>query len=121
MIFKKLELSDFRNIENLEMIPGEKVNIICGENAQGKTNLMEALWLFTGAKSFRQTKDSEFIRFGAEKASLKAEFFAEHRDQAAEIAFSPTKSIKKNGIDIKSSAEYAGTCGGVVFSPSHMN
>ena len=121
MIFKKLELSDFRNIENLEMIPGEKVNIICGENAQGKTNLMEALWLFTGAKSFRQTKDSEFIRFGAEKASLKAEFFAEHRDQAAEIAFSPSKSIKKNGIDIKSSAEYAGTCGGVVFSPSHMN
>ena len=57
MIFRKIELSDFRNIENLEMYPGEKVNIICGENAQGKTNLMEALWLFTGAKSFRQTKD----------------------------------------------------------------
>ena len=121
MIFRKIELKDFRNIEDLEMFPGEKVNIICGENAQGKTNLMEALWLFTGAKSFRQTKDSEFIRFGKEKSSLKAEFFAEHREQNAEISFSPSKSIKKNGIDIKSSAEYAGTIGGVVFSPSHMN
>ena len=121
MIFRKLELSDFRNIEDLEMIPGEKVNIICGENAQGKTNLMEALWLFTGAKSFRQTKDSEFIRFGTEKARLKADFYSENREQNAEITFSPSKSIKKNGIDIKTSAEYAGTCGGVVFSPSHMN
>lgn len=121
MIFHKISLSDFRNIESLEIVPGEKVNIICGENAQGKTNLMEALWLFTGAKSFRQTKDSEFIRFGAEKANLKAEFFSENREQNAEITFSPGKSLKKNGIDIKTAAEYAGTIGGVVFSPSHMN
>lgn len=121
MIFRKISLSDFRNIESLEIVPGEKVNIICGENAQGKTNLMEALWLFTGAKSFRQTKDSEFIRFGAEKANMKADFFSENREQNAEITFSPGKSIKKNGIDIKTAAEYAGTIGGVVFSPSHMN
>ena len=121
MIFHKISLSDFRNIESLEIVPGEKVNIICGENAQGKTNLMEALWLFTGAKSFRQTKDSEFIRFGAEEANLKAEFFSENREQNAEITFSPGKSLKKNGIDIKTAAEYAGTIGGVVFSPSHMN
>ncbi len=121
MIFRKISLSDFRNIESLEMEPGEKVNIICGENAQGKTNLMEALWLFTGAKSFRQTKDSEFIRFGKEKAKLYSEFYSEHREQTAEIVFSPSKTMKKNGIDIKSSAEYAGTVGGVVFSPSHMN
>lgn len=121
MIFRKIYLKNFRNIEEMELLPGEKVNIICGENAQGKTNFMEALWLFTGAKSFRQTKDSEFIRFGEEKANLKAEFFSENREQNAEISFSPSKSLKKNGIDIKSSAEYAGTIGGVVFSPSHMN
>ncbi|MBQ5322829.1 MAG: DNA replication/repair protein RecF [Oscillospiraceae bacterium] len=121
MIFRKIYLKNFRNIEEMELLPGEKVNIICGENAQGKTKLMEALWLFTGAKSFRQTKDLEFIRFGEEKANLKAEFFSENREQNAEISFSPSKSLKKNGIDIKSSAEYAGTIGGVVFSPSHMN
>lgn len=121
MIFRRLELSDFRNIAELSLEPGEKVNIICGENAQGKTNLMEALWLFTGAKSFRQTKDSEVIRFGAEKARLRADFFAEGREQRAEICFSPQKSMKKNGIDIRTAAEYAGTCGGVVFSPGQMN
>ena len=117
MIFRKLELSDFRNIKSLSMQPCEGVNIICGENAQGKTNLMEAMWLFTGAKSFRKTKDSEFIKIGEEKASLYADFFAEGREQNAEISFSPSKAIKKNGIDMRSAAEYAGTCGGVVFSP----
>lgn len=121
MIFKKIELSNFRNIGALSLCPGEKVNIICGENAQGKTNLMEALWLFTGAKSFRQTKDAEFIKFGEAKALLKADFFAEGRDQNAEISFSPQKSLKKNGIDIRTAAEYAGTVGGVVFSPGQMN
>lgn len=121
MIFRKLELSDFRNIEALDMSPGERVNIICGENAQGKTNLMEALWLFTGAKSFRQTRDSEFIRFGGKRALLRAGFFAEGREQSAEICFSPVKAVKKNGIEIRSASEYAGTCGGVVFSPGQMN
>ena len=62
MIFRKIYLKNFRNIEEMELLPGEKVNIICGENAQGKTNLMEALWLFgnhdsimfrNGAGSFR--------------------------------------------------------------------
>ena len=43
MIFRKIYLKNFRNIEEMELLPGEKVNIICGENAQGKTNLMEAL------------------------------------------------------------------------------
>ena len=121
MIIQKLELSDFRNIEALTLLPGEKVNVICGENAQGKTNLIEALWLFTGARSFRQTKDADFLRFGTEKATLKADFFAEGRDQNAEICFSPNRSIKKNGIDVRTSADYAGTCGGVVFTPAQMN
>ena len=83
MIFRELELRNFRNIKELSMLPGEKVNVVCGENAQGKTNLMEALWLFTGAKSFRQTKDSEFLRFGEEKALLKASFFAGGKEQNA--------------------------------------
>ncbi len=121
MIFRKIKLKNFRNIESLDMVPGEKVNIICGENAQGKTNLMEALWLFTGAKSFRQTKDRDFIRFGEERAILEADFLAEKREQNAEIIFNNTKTIKKNGIEMKSSGEYAGTCGGVVFSPAHMS
>lgn len=121
MIFKRLEISCFRNIESLCIEPFEGINIICGENAQGKTNLVEAMWLFTGAKSFRKTKDSEFIKIGKENSSLSANFFAEGREQNVSIKFNPSKTIKKNGIDIKSAAEYVGTCGGVVFSPAQMN
>ena len=87
MIVRILELSSVRNIKSLSMEPFEGVNIICGENAQGKTNLMEAMWLFTGAKSFRKTKDSEFVKIGEEKATLYADFFAEGREQNAEISF----------------------------------
>ncbi len=121
MIFRRIILKNFRNIENLDMVPGEKVNIICGENAQGKTNLMEALWLFTGAKSFRQTKDKDFVRFGEEKASLLAQFHAENREQEAEITLDNGKKITKNGVLMKTVSEYAGTCGGVVFSPAQMS
>ncbi len=121
MIFRTLSLENFRNIESLSFSPGEGVNVIWGDNAQGKTNLVEALWLFTGAKSFRRPKDAELVRFGAEYAALRASFFSEGRDQTAEIAFSPSRSMKKNGIEIRSPSDYAGTCGGVVFSPEQMN
>ena len=53
MRIKELELQNFRNIEKLLLSGFEDMNIICGENAQGKTNLLEGIWLFTGAKSFR--------------------------------------------------------------------
>lgn len=120
MILRELHLENFRNIESESICPGEKVNIVCGENAQGKTNLMEALWLFTGARSFRQTRDSDFIRFGCESARLSARFLSEGREQTAEISFSPQRTVKKNGIEIRTAAEYAGTVGGVVFSPAQM-
>ncbi len=121
MIFRTLLLENFRNIEALSFSPGEGVNVVWGDNAQGKTNLVEALWLFTGAKSFRRPREQELLRFGTERAMLRASFFSEGRDQSAEIAFSPARSMKKNGIEIRSPADYAGTCGGVVFSPEQMN
>ena len=59
----KLTLKDYRNIFLIEFIPDSEMNVICGENAQGKTNILEALWLFTGAKSFRTSKDIDFLKF----------------------------------------------------------
>ena len=63
MIVLNLECKNFRNLSNLNITPCENMNVICGENAQGKTNIIEAIWLFTGAKSFRGAKDSEFLKF----------------------------------------------------------
>ena len=61
MLVKKLTFKNFRNLAEGFIEPTENINIICGENAQGKTNITEALWLFTGAKSFRGAKDNEMV------------------------------------------------------------
>ena len=68
---------NFRNLEETEINNFDEMNVICGENAQGKTNLLEGMWLFTGIKSFRSAKDAAFVRFGKEKAELKMDFSAD--------------------------------------------
>lgn len=65
MYFKEIDLTNFRNYENQRIDFHHKVNIIIGENAQGKTNLLEALYIMSLGKSFRTSKDNEMIRFGA--------------------------------------------------------
>ena len=64
MRIDRLDLENFRNMESLSVLPCESVNIIYGDNAQGKTNLLEAVWLLSGAKSFRGAKDADLVRFG---------------------------------------------------------
>lgn len=88
MKLERIELTNFRNIESMELeaIPG--VNVIHNENAQGKTNLTEAIWLFTGAKSFRGAKDRELIRFGTDSCKSKICFSSALRSQTAEIILS---------------------------------
>jgi DNA replication and repair protein RecF len=105
----------------MEFLPGEDGNIIFGDNAQGKTNILEAIWLFTGAKSFRGTKDSEFIRFGQEICSLSLDFFAAGREQTASIAMGDgRKQVKLNDIPEPGIGRLAGEFRAVFFSPDHL-
>ena len=69
MRIERLELENFRNMQRLTLSPCQTVNIVYGDNAQGKTNLLEAVWLLSGAKSFRGAKDADFIRFGESQMS----------------------------------------------------
>ena len=85
MLVKKLCVTNFRNLNKTEFVPTNEMNVICGENAQGKTNLIEAIWLFTGAKSFRGNKDNELINFNCEVSKLTLEFEAEGVEKTAEI------------------------------------
>ena len=71
MIIESIELQNYRNIEKLKLPLGEKNNILYGDNAQGKTNLLEAIFFGSTGKSFRFCKDKELINFGAEEAHLK--------------------------------------------------
>lgn len=121
MIIKKLRFENFRNLSNNEIIASEKVNVIYGDNAQGKTNLLEAIWLFCGGHSFRGAKENELIHFEDEFFKLNMDFYSGDRDQNAEIIFSQNKKkIKLNGVEKSSSSYLTEVFSCVVFSPENM-
>lgn len=121
MTVRKLTVSGFRNLHPGQWEPCEGVNILAGDNAQGKTNLLEACWLFTGARSFRGAKDREMVAFGADKAALTLDFFAGGREQQASIAIEQRRSVTLNGVKLPSAARLAGNFCGIVFSPAHLS
>lgn len=121
MLVNSLELKNFRNIEKMDLSFCEGVNIIYGENAQGKTNILEALWLFTGTKSFRLSKDSEQIKFGERGAKIKTNFVSHGFEQEASIEFSEKKSAFLNEIKLNSVHEFSSHFPAVIFSPEHLS
>lgn len=117
-----LRFEGFRNLENSEIRPCPGVNVIYGTNAQGKTNLVEAIWLLSGNRSFRGAKDSELIAFGSDHAKLHADFFSEGREQSAEIVYAKgKKEILLNGVNQPSTSALLGRLCAVVFSPEHLS
>lgn len=121
MILKKLCAENFRNLKSVCFEPTDGINILFGDNAQGKTNLIEAIWLFSGARSFRASKDAEFINFGAGRAKLTAEFTSHKKLNVSSIVFSPAeKQATLNGIKLSGTSSLAGNFCAVVFSPDHL-
>ena len=120
MKIKIIEIKDFRNIEYLD-VAFDDVNIIWGENAQGKTNLIEALYLFTGAKSFRGVKDKELVKFGSELSKLSIEFESSGREQTAQLVIKGRREATLNQIKKKSAASLGDEIKAVIFSPVHLS
>ena len=122
MIVRKIALNGWRNYEfaAAEFSPG--TNVITGENAQGKTNLLEAVYLLTGGKSFRTRFDKELIGFGYTGAEVLADVFAFGREQTVRIVLrqGQRKQIWQNGVK-KTAAELAGTFAAVLFCPDDLN
>ncbi|MBE6827153.1 MAG: DNA replication/repair protein RecF [Ruminococcaceae bacterium] len=121
MIINSLCVTDYRNIDFIKINPSENVNIIFGENAQGKTNLLESIWLFTGCKSFKTKKDSELLGFNKDFSKNRIEYSAFGREQNIEMVIDTKRKITKNGIELKSSAELIGSFYAVIFSPMHLS
>ena len=117
----RLCAAGFRNLSETDIRPTDGVNLFCGANAQGKTNILEALWLFTGGRSFRGAKDAEMIGFGCEKASLSMEFFAAEREQKATVTVAPRRTATLNGVELGPATKLAGRFCGIVFSPTHLS
>lgn len=120
MKINSIAIEGFRNIEKLDL-DFDDVNIIYGENAQGKTNLIEAIYLFTGSKSFRGVKDKELVKFDNEFASLKIDFENKSRQQNAQILIQNKRSASLNGVKKKSAAALGEELKAVIFSPVHLS
>ena len=126
MIIKKVSFDNFRNLNKGEIFPESGINVIYGNNAQGKTNLLEAIWLFTGGHSFRGNKDKELPKLvdgvNSPDCKLSIEFESFKRDQEAEIIIKDgKKSCSLNGIGNKSAAYLVGKICAVIFSPEHLD
>lgn len=124
MRVESLCLSSFRNYYESQTIsfdPG--ANIIIGENGQGKTNLLEAIYYLSGAKSFRTRFDKEVIGFHENAACLLAKVFLEDRQQTIEIRLSARgrREIYLNGVKEKTALALAGKLGTVLFSPEDLS
>ncbi len=122
MNVRQMSWKNFRTLDEGSFCPCGGLNIIYGKNAQGKTNLAEGIWLFTGGKSFRGAKDQELTETGKESAVLKLDFFSEEREQKAEIKITGGKRyIKINSVEKKSYRSARGKFCAVVFSPEHIS
>jgi DNA replication and repair protein RecF len=121
MIVKSIKAENFRNLTELDIEPSEGVNIIYGENAQGKTNLLELIWLCTGFKSFRGARDSELVKFGEEFSKTAVEFYDTRRIQKAELIIVKKRKAILNGVEQSSPSALSSEFRAVVFSPSHLS
>lgn len=128
MLVQNLEFTNYKNLQNDKITFGHNINIIYGNNAQGKTNLLEAIWIFSGNRSFRGVKDNEYILFGKEKASLSINFTSQGRKQQSHILFSLNANKTKcsrfvtvNEIPQKSMLALTNKLSCVIFSPNHLS
>lgn len=122
MKLKKISLNNYRNIAELEIKPCENINIIYGKNAQGKTNLIESIWMLTGTRSFRSVKDKDLIKFGSDWTKITGEYFSGSRDQQIIIQISEGKrKAYLNGIDEGFATSIIGNFRVIIFSPVHLS
>ena len=118
----ELSLSGFRNYEQLHFTAEPGVNLIVGDNAQGKTNLLEAIVYLGSGKSFRTQKSAELVRFGANFADLEARVYSEGREQTLRSVIWPGKprQLWRNGVKKKSAGEISGVLSTVLFCPEDL-
>ena len=120
MWINKINLQNFRNYKKQEINLNKNINIFYGENAQGKTNIIEAIFLCSIGKSFRAKKDSEMINLENENATIEIEYEKSDRDGKIKIELGKRKNIYLNGIKLKKLSELLGNINIVIFTPDDI-
>ena len=123
MIFRSLELDFFRNYAHLEAVFDPRVNLIYGDNAQGKTNLLEAIAYLSAARSHRARYDREMIMLDVGSAFVKGEVFSRDRDFTLEAKLfrGRGRQLYSNGVKLKTAGELAGILNTVLFCPEDLS
>lgn len=123
MYIKSLELNNYRNYENVQIDFDKGVNILYGDNAQGKTNVLESIYLCSTTKSHRGSKDKEIVRFGNQEGHIRCLFDKNEVDYQIDIHLRTDKSkgIAINGMKLKKAAELMGVVNVILFSPEDLS
>ena len=121
MWINKIKINNFRNYKKQEIELEENINLFYGENAQGKTNIIEAIFLSSMGKSFRAKKDKEMINLNSERAEVEIEYQKSDRDGKIKIELGNKKNIFLNGIKIKKLSELLGKIHIVIFTPDDIH
>ena len=121
MWINKIKVNNFRNYDNEEIELNKNINIFYGENAQGKTNIIEAIFLSSMGKSFRAKKDKEMIKLSENRAMIEILFNKKDRDGKIKIELQNKKNVYLNGIKLKKLSELLGNINIVIFTPDDIN
>ena len=121
MWINKIKINNFRNYNNEEINLNKNINVFYGENAQGKTNIIEAIFLCSMGKSFRAKQDKEMIKLNENNSIVEIEFFKSDRDGKIKIQLGNRKMVFVNGIKIKKLSELLGNLNVVMFTPDDIN
>ena len=121
MRLNNLQLINFRNYDNLHLNFKRNINLLVGKNGQGKTNIVEAIYMLSFGKSFRTNKDKEIIKFGSENLYIGGNYLKNSSKGLIEVAIGNNKKgIKVNKIHIHKIQELLGNLNVVIFSPEDL-
>ena len=121
MLITNIELQNFRNYKNLNLKLNNGINIFYGDNAQGKTNIIESIFLCSIGRSFRTSKEKEVITIGEDFSKINIQYEKRDRNGNIKYEISDRKSIEINGVKIKKLSELLGNINVVIFTPDDIN
>ena len=121
MWIKRIKINNFRNYKNQEINLNKNINIFYGDNAQGKTNVIESIFVCSIGKSFRTNKEKELINIKEQSADVQIDFEKFDRDESIKFCIGQKKNIFINEIKVKKLSELLGNLNTVIFTPDDLN
>ena len=121
MWISNIKIKNFRNYTDEKIELNKNINVFYGENAQGKTNIIEAIYLTAMGKSYRTKKESEMINFNSQNSLIEVEYFKSDRDGKVKVDIGNKKQVYVNGVKINKLSEILGNINIVIFTPDDIN